>query len=175
MGFAVLTEDSISHLGTVNRPMRVVDQWMYHSRLYAAASYVATRDDLELIQLNSFGCGLDAVTTDQVEEILESAGKIYTCLKIDEGSNLGSVKIRIRSLVAAMEERSKSGIKPSFHPAVQNRIPFTEEMRGSHTIICRSCHLFISNLHMISLHRRGIISKCCHLWTKLQLMRGLNT
>ncbi len=136
MGFAVLTEDSISHLGQVQRPIRVVDQWMYHSRLYAAASYVAARNDLELIQLNSFGCGLDAVTTDQVEEILESAGKIYTCLKIDEGSNLGSVKIRIRSLVAAMEDRQKSGFKPDFEPAVQSRRPFTEAMRSRHTIIC---------------------------------------
>ncbi len=136
MGFAVLTEDSISHLGQVKRPLRVVDQWMYHSRLYAAASYVAGCDHLELIQLNSFGCGLDAVTTDQVEEILESAGKIYTCLKIDEGSNLGSVKIRIRSLIAAMEERSKSGLKAESRPAVQNRIPFTEQMRARHTILC---------------------------------------
>ncbi len=136
MGFAVLTEDSISHLGQVNRPIRVVDQWMYHSRLYTAAGYATTRDDLELIQLNSFGCGLDAVTTDQVQEILESAGKIYTCLKIDEGSNLGSVKIRIRSLIAAMEDRKKSGIRPSFQPAVQSRLPFTEEMRSRHTIIC---------------------------------------
>ncbi len=136
MGFAVLTEDSVSHLGKVNRPIRVVDQWMYHSRLYAAASYVSNRKDLELIQLNSFGCGLDAVTTDQVEEILESSGKIYTCLKIDEGSNLGSVKIRIRSLVAAMEERYKSGNKPSIQPVVQSRLPFTEEMRDRHTIIC---------------------------------------
>ncbi|KUG02722.1 activator of (r)-2-hydroxyglutaryl-coa dehydratase [hydrocarbon metagenome] len=136
MGFAVLTEDSISHLGKVHRPIRVVDQWMYHSRLYAAASYVAVRDDLELIQLNSFGCGLDAVTTDQVEEILASAGKIYTCLKIDEGSNLGSAKIRVRSLVAAMEDRHKSLIKPSFGPPIQRRTPFTAAMRSQHTIIC---------------------------------------
>lgn len=136
MGFAVLTEDSVSHLGKVNRPLRVVDQWMYHSRLYAAATYVAGRDNLELIQLNSFGCGLDAVTTDQVEEILQAAGKIYTCLKIDEGSNLGSVRIRIRSLVAAMEERERMGLKPKFKPAVQGRIPFTEEMRSRHTILC---------------------------------------
>ena len=81
-GIAVLTEDSISHLAPVERPIRVNDQWMYHSRLYAAANYVKTRDDLDLIQLNSFGCGLDAVTTDEVYEILDGSDKIYTCLKI---------------------------------------------------------------------------------------------
>lgn len=91
---AVLTEDSIAHLGKLETPLRVVDQWMYHSRLYRAAYYVAESDNLELIQLNSFGCGLDAVTTDQVAEIMASKGKIYTCLKIDEGNNLGAAKIR---------------------------------------------------------------------------------
>ena len=78
-GIAVLTEDSISHLAPVERPIRVNDQWMYHSRLYAAANYVKTRDDLDLIQLNSFGCGLEAVTTDEVYEILDGSDKIYTC------------------------------------------------------------------------------------------------
>ena len=96
-GLAVLTEDSISHLHEEERPLRVMDQWVYHSRLYAAASFVRTRDDLDLIQLNSFGCGLDAVTTDQVEEILSGSGKIYTCLKIDEVSNLGAARLRRRS------------------------------------------------------------------------------
>ena len=81
---AVLTEDSISHLGNPERPLIVSDQWMYHSRLYAAASYVKTVENLDLIQLNSFGCGLDAVTTDQVCDILTGSDKIYTCLKIDE-------------------------------------------------------------------------------------------
>ena len=104
-GIAVLTEDSISHLAPVERPIRVNDQWMYHSRLYAAANYVKTRDDLDLIQLNSFGCGLDAVTTDEVYEILDGSDKIYTCLKIDEVNNLGAARIRIRSLIAAIRER----------------------------------------------------------------------
>ena len=136
MGLAVLTEDSVAHLGQVERPLRVVDQWVYHSRLYEAASFVASQDNLELIQLNSFGCGLDAVTTDQVQEILEASGKIYTCLKIDEGSNLGAVKIRIRSLLAAMEERAAAGRKPKSYIKPQTRIPFTEEMRATHTILC---------------------------------------
>ncbi len=103
-GFAVLTEDSVAHKMKPERPIRVVDQWMYHSRLYRAARFVATRNDLDLIQLNSFGCGLDALTTDQVQEILEASGKIYTVLKIDEVSNLGAARIRIRSLMAALEE-----------------------------------------------------------------------
>lgn len=103
-GFAVLTEDSVAHKMAPERPIRVVDQWMYHSRLYRAARFVAARNDLDLIQLNSFGCGLDALTTDQVEEILEASGKIYTVLKIDEVSNLGAARIRIRSLMAALAE-----------------------------------------------------------------------
>ncbi|MBE6480231.1 MAG: CoA activase, partial [Olsenella sp.] len=104
-GFAVLTEDSVSHKMRPERPIRVVDQWMYHSRLYRAARFVATRNDLDLIQLNSFGCGLDALTTDQVQEILENSGKIYTVLKIDEVSNLGAARIRIRSLMAALTDQ----------------------------------------------------------------------
>ncbi len=103
-GFAVLTEDSVAHKMEPERPIRVVDQWMYHSRLYRAARFVASRNDLDLIQLNSFGCGLDALTCDQVQEILEASDKIYTVLKIDEVSNLGAARIRIRSLIAALEE-----------------------------------------------------------------------
>ena len=104
-GFAVLTEDSVAHLVKPERPIRVVDQWMFHSRLYAAARFVTMRNDLDLIQLNSFGCGLDALTTDQVQEILEASGKIYTVLKIDEVSNLGAARIRIRSLMAALKDQ----------------------------------------------------------------------
>ena len=102
---AVLTEDSIYHLADLKRPLRVVDQWVYHSRLYKAASFVKERDYLELVQLNSFGCGLDAVTIEQVQEILNEKSKIYTVIKIDEGNNLGAAKIRLRSLKAAIKER----------------------------------------------------------------------
>ncbi|MFL0194548.1 acyl-CoA dehydratase activase-related protein [Clostridium sp. WILCCON 0269] len=133
---AVLTEDSVAHLGVVERPLRVVDQWVYHSRLYAAASFVANQDNLELVQLNSFGCGLDAVTTDQVEEILNRYEKIYTVLKIDEGSNLGAVKIRIRSLKAAIEEREKYGFKPHKIEDNHKKVIFTKKMRKAHTILC---------------------------------------
>ncbi|MCI6273780.1 MAG: 2-hydroxyacyl-CoA dehydratase [Coriobacteriaceae bacterium] len=106
-GFAVLTEDSVAHKMSPERPIRVVDQWMFHSRLYRAARFVATRNDLDLIQLFSFGCGLDALTTDQVQEILEASGKIYTVLKIDQVSNLGAARIRIRSLMAALKEQQE--------------------------------------------------------------------
>lgn len=132
---AVLTEDSVAHLGEIKRPLRVVDQWVYHSRLYAAAEFVSTQQNLELVQLNSFGCGLDAVTTDQVEEILKNNDKIYTVLKIDEVSNLGAARIRIRSLKAAMEERDKRGIRPKPYLKYDEKIPFTMEMRNKHTIL----------------------------------------
>ncbi|MDR0513703.1 MAG: acyl-CoA dehydratase activase-related protein, partial [Coriobacteriaceae bacterium] len=105
-GLAVLTEDSIAHLGVLERPIRLFDQWMYHTRLFAAAKVATQRQDLDLIQLNSFGCGLDALTTDQVQEILEGSGKVYTVLKIDEVSNLGAARIRVRSLLAALKDQA---------------------------------------------------------------------
>ena len=124
-GLAVLTEDSIAHLGTLERPIRVVDQWMYHTRLYAAAKVATQRRDLDLIQLNSFGCGLDALTTDQVQEILEAAGKVYTVLKIDEVSNLGAARIRVRSLLAAcatqQEEAAHEGRAPERRARIVRR------------------------------------------------------
>ncbi|HIV34553.1 MAG TPA: 2-hydroxyacyl-CoA dehydratase [Candidatus Blautia intestinigallinarum] len=133
---AVLTEDSVSHLAQIERPLRVNDQWMYHSRLYAAANYVKTRDDLDLIQLNSFGCGLDAVTTDEVYEILEKSGKIYTCLKIDEVNNLGAARIRIRSLIAALKAKEKQNQPRVIQPSSIYKVPFTKEMRKNYTILC---------------------------------------
>ena len=134
-GLAVFSEDSLENLYPIERPLRVIDQWAYHTRLYRAASYVSNTDDLELVQLNSFGCGLDAVTTDQVSEILEKNNKIYTVIKIDEITNLGAVRIRLRSLLASMEERERSGIvhKPVGKEA--KRITFTKEMRKNHTIL----------------------------------------
>ena len=105
LGLCVLSEDSVSDKAEVRRPIRVVDQWVYHSRLYAAAEYVGKHDFLEMIQLNSFGCGVDAVTTDEVEEILTSYDNMYTLIKIDEINNLGAVRIRIRSLLASMNKR----------------------------------------------------------------------
>ena len=135
-GIAVLTEDSISHLGKVDRPLIVMDQWMYHSRLYAAASYVKTKDNLDLIQLNSFGCGLDAVTTDAVNDILTKAGKIYTVLKIDEVNNLGAARIRVRSLLAALRVREKKHYHRKIESAAFERVEFMPEMRENYTILC---------------------------------------
>ena len=135
-GIAVLTEDSVSHLAAPERPLIVSDQWMYHSRLYAAASYVKQKNNLDLIQLNSFGCGLDAVTTDQVNDILSGSGKIYTCLKIDEVNNLGAARIRIRSLLSALRVREKLGQERTICSSAIEKVPFTEEMRKDYTIIC---------------------------------------
>ena len=135
-GAAVLTEDSICHLAKVDRPMIVVDQWMYHSRLYAAASFVRTQENLELIQLNSFGCGLDAVTTDGVADILNASGKIYTVLKIDEVNNLGAARIRIRSLLSAVNDRARKGIVPKPTSSAHHRVVFTKQMlKENYTIL----------------------------------------
>ena len=136
-GIAVLTEDSISHLGKVERPLIVMDQWMYHSRLYAAASFIRDKDNIDMIQLNSFGCGLDAVTTDQVNDILSSAGKIYTVLKIDEVNNLGAARIRIRSLISAIKVRERNNYQRKITSSAYHRTEFTKEMRDqNYTILC---------------------------------------
>lgn len=129
-GFTVFTEDSLPVNDSPARPLRVVDQWVYHSRLYAAAEFVRERDDLDLVQLNSFGCGLDAVTTDQVNEILENSNKLYTVLKIDEVNNLGAVRIRIRSLVSAIGMRDKHHIHAMPKPTVYHRAEYTKKMRN---------------------------------------------
>ena len=131
----VVSEDSICNTTKLPRPIRVLDQWVYHSRLYKAANVVGTMDDAELVQLNSFGCGVDAVTTDEVEEILENSGKLYTVLKIDEGNNLGAIRIRIRSLKAAMEEREKNQVKACYSQKPFERKLFTEEMRKNYTLL----------------------------------------
>ncbi|MDR0293971.1 MAG: 2-hydroxyacyl-CoA dehydratase [Oscillospiraceae bacterium] len=137
LGFAVLTEDSVAHLAPAQRPLRVFDQWMYHTRLYDAAAFVTNHPNLQMVQLNSFGCGLDAVTTDQVQEILLSSGKIYTALKIDEINSLGAARIRMRSLAAALAGRLAGG---GAHGAgrgiyTYQRREFTPEMKRKHTIL----------------------------------------
>ncbi len=104
LGAAVITEDSISYL-TPKFKTTVLNQWTYHSRLYSAAKYCTEHEDIDLVQLVSFGCGLDAITTDETREILQSGNKLYTQLKIDEITNLGTVTIRLRSLFAALAER----------------------------------------------------------------------
>lgn len=131
----VLTEDAISDKVDLARDVRVLDQWTYHSRLYKAAVFAGQRDDLELVQLNSFGCGLDAVTTDEVDELLGQNNKLHTVLKIDEGSNLGAAKIRIRSLKAALDERDKAGTHSEGLNEPYKRVVFTQEMRDEYTLL----------------------------------------
>ena len=196
-GVAVLTEDSVSHLGKPERPLIVSDQWMYHSRLYAAASYVRTRDDLDLIQLNSFGCGLDAVTTDQVNDILSGSDKIYTCLKIDEVNSLGSARIRVRSLLAAIRVRKQKNTKRTIRSTANNRVLFTEEMRKNYTILCpqmspihfdilepafRACgYNFVvmqnDNRHAIDMGLKYVNNDACYpsLWVVGQIMDELHS
>ncbi len=135
LGLAVLTEDSVAHLGKIERPLRIIDQWTYHNRLYRAAQFVSEMPTLELVQLTSFGCGLDAVTADQVDEILRAKSRMYTLIKIDEGSNLGAVRIRIRSLIAAVKERRRNKTKITRQSSAYHRVVFTEEMKKDYTII----------------------------------------
>lgn len=137
LGLCVLTEDSVANQVESKRPLRVVDQWVFHARLYASAEFVGHHDNLELIQLNSFGCGVDAVTTDQVEEILSSYGKMYTLIKIDEVNNLGAVRIRIRSLLASMNKRlaAKNDEANDGNYGINKKI-FTKEMKKDYTILC---------------------------------------
>ena len=106
LGFAVVSEDSVCHLAEPQR-VKVLNQWTYHARLYRAARYAAEHADTQLVQLVSFGCGVDAITTDEVRSILEAAGKYYTQIKIDEITNLGAVRIRLRSLLGALEEKEE--------------------------------------------------------------------
>ncbi|MFA6807517.1 MAG: acyl-CoA dehydratase activase-related protein, partial [Eubacteriales bacterium] len=135
LGMAVLTEDSVYHLGKVERPIRVLDQWMYHSRLYEAADFVAGQDNLELVQLNSFGCGPDSIAAEQAQEILAQKGKNHTLLKIDEISNLGAVRIRLRSLKAAVEIKKAKNHSPKLVTTGVKKPVFTSEMRKTHTIL----------------------------------------
>lgn len=136
LGLAVLTEDGVAPFGQFTGNLRVVDQWAYHSRLYRAAQYVVQHPNLELVELNSFGCGLDAIVADQVQEILAQGHKIHTLLKIDEGSNLGAIRIRLRSLLFVMNHRkiSTAPTEPySYHKAI-----FTKEDKIKNVILAPS-------------------------------------
>ena len=130
---AVLTED-VAHLAGLNYKLRV-DQWTSQFQALQGANLVCGEPDLELVQLNSFGCGLDAVTSDQIGEILASAGKLYTIIKIDEGNNLGAARIRIRSLIAAVQERERRACRPEKKEIDWKTPLFTRKMRGTHTIL----------------------------------------
>ena len=139
LGLCVLSEDSVCPESGVSQRLRVVDQWVYHSRLYATAEFVGKNDFLEMIQLNSFGCGVDAVTTDQVEEILKSYDNMYTLIKIDEINNLGAIRIRIRSLLASMNKRieEKNNITSNSTAGDYSlkTTTFTKDMKENYTIL----------------------------------------
>lgn len=164
-GMAVLSEDSISHLAKIDRPLRINDQWMFQTRLYGAASLIKQRDDLDIIQLNSFGCGLDAVNTDQVNEILSGSNKLYTCLKIDEVNNLGAARIRIRSLLAAIRVRKKRDIRHKKAEQDLGRAIFTKEMKKDYTIIATA---------MSPIHFDIIESAFKSCGYKLELLKDVN-
>ncbi|MDR3176894.1 MAG: acyl-CoA dehydratase activase-related protein [Desulfovibrio sp.] len=135
-GMGVLTEDSVAHLMPDPGPLRVVDQWTYHSRLYRAGAFAAGTDNLAVLQLVSFGCGLDAITSDQLEEIVTLRGKLYAQIKVDEGDNLGPARIRIRSLLAALRERrERRDYRAPSVSIFKGSPPYTEAMRETHTIL----------------------------------------
>ena len=144
LGMAVLTEDGVAPLGKEIKHLRVVDQWSYHSRLYHAAEFVSRTEGFQIVELNSFGCGLDSIVADQVKDILSAKHKIHTLLKIDEGTNLGAVTIRLRSLQSVMERSMRKHHNPEAPvetvvddtPAYDyERVIFTEEMRKTYKIL----------------------------------------
>ena len=144
LGMAVLTEDGVAPLGKDIKHLRVVDQWSYHSRLYHAAEFVSRTEGFQIVELNSFGCGLDSIVADQVKDILSAKHKIHTLLKIDEGTNLGAVTIRLRSLQSVMERSMRKHHNPEAPietviddtPAYDyERVVFTEEMRKTYKIL----------------------------------------
>ena len=173
-GLTVFTEDSLPVDFEPQRPLRVNDQWVYHSRLYTAAEFAARREDLELVQLNSFGCGLDAVTTDQVNEILERSGKLYTVLKIDEVNNLGAARIRIRSLIAAMNLRREKGIHAHAEDAAYHRTVFTKEMHQRRwTILAPQMSPIHFDLLVPVFHKHGYNLEVLHNDNRAAIDTGL--
>ena len=129
---AIVSEDSVYHMDTPKDELSIVNQWSYHARLYHAASFAASHPEINLIQLSSFGCGLDAITTNQVREIMEGHQRLYTMIKLDEVSNLGAARIRLRSLLAVLSRRHVPGYQPIVMP---ERPYFTHECKETHTIL----------------------------------------
>lgn len=155
LGFSVLSEDSVAHLSEDNLNLRILDQWMYHSRLYKAADFVSRNPNLELIQLNSFGCGPDAIVADQVKEILRLNNKLFTLIKIDEGSGLGAIKIRLRSLKSVLELGYAPKLNDDLKTFDFKRKKFSKEMKESHTLIIPQMSPFHFNLLERSISNLG--------------------
>lgn len=157
-GLSVLSEDAIKPVASGAQPLRVVDQWTYHSRLYAAADFVGHRQypELELIQLNSFGCGLDAVTMDQVREILDQCHKIHTVIKLDEINNLGAARIRVRSLLATLQEKEVALVREQMNvPTQVTKAFFTADMKKTHTVLAPQMSPVHFQFLQISLQKAG--------------------
>lgn len=152
LGLAVLTEDAICYDAATDMRLRVVDQWAYHSRVYHAADVVSKNKRLELVSLNSFGCGLDAIITDQTEEILRKNNRLYTTIKIDETSNLGAIKIRLRSLIASMEKRLK---ETEYQVFQYEKNYFKKEMKTKNTILCPDMSPFHMPMLVRALNSEG--------------------
>lgn len=151
---AVITEDILAKRVESDPKLRVIDQWSYHSRLYKAATYIGKEKNIELIQLNSFGCGIDAVTTDQVKEIIEHYNKVYTCLKIDEGSNLGAAKIRIRSLGATIKQRDFNKVELNMEDYAYEPIKAERDLKD-YTILAPQMSPFHFNFLETALQSSG--------------------
>ena len=148
----ILSEDAVYHIPVQKRRLQVVNQWSYHARLYHAAQFVAEHPNVTLIQLSSFGCGLDALTTSEVREILESHERIYTMIKLDEVSNLGAARIRLRSLIAALARRET----PVYHEApVIERPRFTEDCKKTHTILAPQMAPIHFDLFQTTMRKHG--------------------
>ena len=149
---AIVSEDSVYHMDTPKDELSIVNQWSYHARLYHAASFAAAHPEINLIQLSSFGCGLDAITTNQVREIMEGHQRLYTMIKLDEVSNLGAARIRLRSLLAVLSRRHVPGYQPIITP---ERPHFTHECKGTHTILAPQMAPIHFNLISHVLNRYG--------------------
>lgn len=151
-GLPILSEDAIYYTQIDAPQLSVVNQWSYHARLYHAAQFAAQNPNVTLIQLSSFGCGLDALTIEQVKEILESHGKIYTMIKLDEVSNLGAARIRLRSLLAALKKRTPVAYSPRTFP---ERPHFTPDCKARHTILAPQMAPIHFELLKTVLHKYG--------------------
>ena len=149
---AIVSEDSVYHMDTPKDELSIVNQWSYHARLYHAASFAAARPEINLIQLSSFGCGLDAITTNQVREIMEGHQRLYTMIKLDEVSNLGAARIRLRSLLAVLSRRHVPDYKPLIMP---ERAYFTHDCKETHTILAPQMAPIHFNLVTHVLNRYG--------------------
>ena len=151
-GLPVISEDMVYHLPVKGDKLKIVNQWSYHARLYHAASYVAEHDNITLIHLSSFGCGLDAITTGQVKAILEEHHRLYTLIKLDQVSNLGAARIRIRSLIAALSRRHEEPYAPM---NVIERPRFTADCKKTHTILVPQMAPIQFELLMTTLQKYG--------------------